>query len=214
MLNHSRRTALLATARSMNRLGLNQGTSGNVSVRTANGMLITPSALAYEQCRCSDLVELDMDGRVTRGERKPSSEWRLHLGIYQSRSEAGAVLHCHAPWCTTLACLERSIPAFHYMVAVAGGDSIPCAPYALYGSRELSDHVHAALADGRRACLLAHHGLVCFGADPQEALDLAIEVENLARCYGQALSIGEVPLLSSREMAEVMERFAAYRAAD
>lgn len=195
----------------MNRLGLNQGVSGNISLRQDDGMLITPSALAYDQCLGKDLVEVDMTGRVMRGSRKPSSEWRLHRDVYQARADAGAVLHCHSPWCTTLACLELDIPAFHYMVAVAGGDSIPCAPYALFGSQELSVHVRTALAEKGKACLLAHHGLVCLGSDPEDVLNLAVEVENLARCYGQALSIGKVPLLSGEQMAEVAQRFAAYR---
>ena len=211
MLNHSRRAALLHTARQMNRLGLNQGTSGNVSLRLDSGLLITPSALAYAQCRPGDMVELDMEGRVVRGTHSPSSEWRLHRDIYRSRPEAGAVLHCHSPWCTTLACLEQEIPPFHYMVAVAGGDAITCADYALFGTAELSEKTLAALSPDRRACLLAHHGLVCLGADPHDALTLAVEVENLARCYDQALQIGEVPLLSEAEMAAVREKFISYR---
>ncbi len=211
MLNHSQRAALLQTAREMNRLGLNQGTSGNVSLRLEKGLLITPSALPYDVCRPADMVELEMDGNVLQGQYKPSSEWRLHRDIYQARHEAGAVLHCHSPWCTTLACLEQEIPAFHYMVAVAGGDSIACADYALFGTAELSQKALAALSHGRRACLLAHHGQVCLGADLQEALALAVEVENLARCYGQALQIGKVPLLSDDEMEAVREKFTSYR---
>jgi L-fuculose-phosphate aldolase len=213
MLNHSRRAALLETARDMNRLGLNQGMSGNVSLRLKNGFLITPSALAYGACGPADMVELDMEGKGVRGQHKPSSEWQLHRDMYRSRPEAGAVLHCHSPWCTTLACLEQGIPAFHYMVAMAGGDSIACAEYALFGTSELSAKTLAALSNGRRACLLAHHGLVCIGPDLEEALTLAVEVENLARCYGQARQIGAVPLLSAAEMEEVREKFTSYRPA-
>ena len=211
MLNHSRRAALLETARDMNRLGLNQGMSGNVSLRLNKGFLITPSALAYGACAPADMVEIDMEGKRVRGQHNPSSEWRLHRDIYRSRPGAGAVLHCHSPWCTTLACLEQEIPPFHYMVAMAGGDSIACAEYALFGTVELSEKVLAALSGGRRACLLAHHGLVCFGSELEEALNLAVEVENLARCYGQARQIGAVPLLSAAEMEEVRNKFASYR---
>ncbi len=211
MTAQSKRRALIETARTMNRVGLNQGTSGNLSLRLDEEFLITPSALAYDRCTTADLVRLDMNGEVTGGTRKPSSEWRIHRDIYRQRPEARAILHAHPPWCTTLACLQRDIPPFHYMVAVAGGSSIACAPYALFGSRQLSDNVLAALDEGRCACLLAHHGMVSFADGPDQVLALAIEVENLARVYVQALQVGEVPLLSGQEMEEVMERFAEYR---
>ena len=212
MLLHSQRNALLQTALTMNQEGINQGTSGNLSVRTEDGFLITPSALAYDQCRAGDIVQLNMDGEVTGGTRKPSSEWRLHRDIYVGRPEALAVLHAHPPWCTTLACLEREIPPYHYMVAMAGGDSIRCAPYALFGTRELSDNTLAALTGGRCACLLAHHGMVCFAGGLQDVLALAIEVENLARVYVQALQVvGEPQLLSAQEMDAVKERFVDYK---
>ncbi len=212
MLAHTKRYALVETARSLNRTGLNQGTSGNISLRVENGFYITPSALAYDQCRPADIVELDMEGRVVVGTRKPSSEWRLHRDIYAHRNQAGAVLHAHPPWCTTLACLELSIPSYHYMVAIGGGDSIACAPYALFGTAELSANVLAAMDNDRCACLLAHHGMVCFSADLQSVVALALEIENLARIYGQAMQTGEkVPLLTRREMDQVRKRFAAYR---
>jgi len=212
MMAYTRRHALLETALAMNRTGLNQGTSGNLSLRLSDDeFLLTPSALAYERCSSADLVTLNRDGTVVDGVRKPSSEWRIHRDIYQDRAEAGAILHAHPPWCTTLACLERAIPCFHYMVAVAGGDTISCAPYAVFGSRELSENVLAALAGGRCACLMAHHGMVCFARDLDAVLALAIEVENLARIYVQALQVGKVPLLSAKEMARVQERFEEYR---
>ncbi len=200
---------LLATARAMNSLGLNQGASGNVSVRCRDGLLITPSALAYDRCATGDLVWMDLEGRA-QGQRKPSSEWRMHRDIYCRYPEAAAILHAHCVHCTTLACLERSIPAFHYMIAVAGGDSIRCAPYAAFGTQELSDRAIEALA-ARRAALLGHHGMICHAADLEQVLALAVEVETLARIYLQALPIGEPPLLSPVAMAEVMERFTAYR---
>jgi len=211
MLNHTRRHALIHAARSMNAIGLNQGTSGNLSLRHDDGFLITPSALAYDRCTAADMVELTMEGQVAAGAGKPSSEWRLHRDIYAQRKKAGAVLHAHPPWCTTLACLEREIPACHYMVAMAGGDSIRCAPYALFGSSELSRNVLSALDEDRTACLLAHHGMVCVAGDLESVLALAIEVENLARIYTQALQVGEVPLLSCREMRKVKEQFKDYK---
>ena len=203
------RAQLLATARAMNGCGLNQGTSGNVSVRSGAGFLITPSALAYDRCEADDLVWLDDAGNAS-GRRRPSSEWRMHRDLYRHYPDAGAILHAHSPHCTALACLERAIPPFHYMVAVAGGDTVPCAPYATFGSQALSDAAVEALRD-RRAALLAHHGMVCYAADLDNLLALAIEVESLARLYLLALPVAEPPLLSPAQMAEVLARFADYR---
>lgn len=211
MLDHTRRKSLLATAVAMNDQGLNRGTSGNLSCRLDNGFLITPSALAYERCTTADLVVVDMEGNVMSGSRKPSSEWRLHRDIYLNRPEAGAVLHAHPPWCTTLACLERDIPSYHYMVAIAGGDSIACAPYALFGSSDLSGNVLAALDGGRSACLLAHHGMVCFAGGLDGILALAAEVENLAQVYAQCLQVTEPPLLTKEEMEAVKKKFIDYK---
>ncbi len=204
------RDALLVTARAMNSQGLNQGTSGNVSVRQGDGFLITPSALAYDQCRPKDLVWLDMEGQA-QGERRPSSEWRMHRDIYASYPQAGAVLHAHSLYCTTLACLEEPIPAFHYMVAMAGGDSIRCAPYATFGSQALSDAAVAALEE-RTATLLGHHGMLCYAADLAHVLTLAVEVETLARMYVQALQIRRPAVLSTEEMTKVLEQFSGYKA--
>lgn len=204
------RGQLLATARAMNGCGLNQGTSGNLSVRSGAGFLITPSALAYDRCAADDLVWLD-DAGTASGHRRPSSEWRMHRDLYRHYPDAGCILHAHSPHCTALACLERTIPPFHYMVAVAGGDTVPCARYATFGSQALSDAVVEALRD-RRAALLAHHGMVCYAADLDNLLALAIEVESLARLYLLALPVAEPPLLSPAQMAEVLERFADYRA--
>jgi L-fuculose-phosphate aldolase len=194
----------------MNSQGLNQGTSGNISVRSGEGFLITPSALAYEQCAPVDVVWVDWAGQAT-GKRKPSSEWRMHRDIYRHYPQAGAVLHAHSLYCTTLACLERSIPAFHYMVAMAGGDTIRCAPYATFGTQALSDAVVDALHD-RCAALLGHHGMICFAADLDRVLALAVEVETLARIYLQALQVAEPPVLPDAEMAEVLRRFGDYKA--
>lgn len=204
------REQLLAIAREMNTSGLNQGTSGNLSVRWKNGYLLTPSALPYDACRPEDLVFMDMNGQ-SQGKRKPSTEWRMHRDIYIARPEAHCVLHAHPVWCTTLACLEREIPPFHYMVAVAGGDSIPCAPYRLFGSQELSDVLLQTMKQ-RRACLLAHHGLVCCTKSLDNLLPLAVEIEALAKIYVQALQIQEEPpLLSAEQMKQVQRRFISYR---
>jgi len=211
--NEALRRKLLASARTMNQLGLNQATSGNLSVRCGEGFLITPSALAYEHCTPADVVWLDFSGQPkgAAGQRKPSSEWRMHRDIYHGNPRAGCILHAHCPYCSVLACLERPIPPFHYMVAVAGGDSIRCAPYATFGTQELSDGVVEALRD-RCAALLAHHGMICFAGDLDRVLDLALEVENLARVYVLALQIAEPPWLSTEQMAEVLHRFREYKA--
>lgn len=203
------RSALIETCREMNRLGLGRGTSGNASVRAPGGLLITPSAIPYESMTPDDIVLLAPDGRVLDGRREPSSEWRLHARVLAARPDAGAVLHAHSPYATSLACLRRPIPPFHYMVAVGGGTDIPVAPYATFGTEELADHVATALED-RQACLMANHGLVVLGLDPADTLARAVEVEALARQYLQALAVGEPELLSDEEMEEVLERFREY----
>lgn len=203
------RAQLIETALQMETMGLNQGMSGNLSVRIKEGFLITPSALPYNQCRAEDIVLMDLEGNAA-GSRKPSSEWRFHHDVYVQRQDAGAVLHAHSPWSTTLACLQTPIPAFHYMVAVAGGEDIRCAPYATYGTQALSDYALKALQN-RKACLLANHGLLCLDADLNKVLALAIEVEDLARVYSQTLQIGKPVLLSHAEMMKVIEKFKDYR---
>ena len=209
MLLLTARRQLITTALAMNSLELNKGTSGNLSVRCNNTILITPSALAYDRCQPGDIVSMDLDG-TSHGRRRPSSEWRLHLDILQAHPEAGAVLHAHPLWCTTLACLEKEIPPFHYMVAMAGGSTIPCAEYAVYGSAELSQHVMAVLHD-RTACLMSHHGMVCFADTLAKVLTLAVEVENLAQVYCQALQLAEPALLDKAQMDAVQAKFADYR---
>ncbi|NOL46002.1 L-fuculose phosphate aldolase [Synechococcus sp. MIT S9220] len=201
------RQQLVTVARRMNGTGLNQGTSGNLSVRIEEGILVTPSSLPYEQMEVGDLVALDLSGQpLKEKQRRPSSEWRLHADVLSCRPEAMAVLHCHPIHATALACHDRGIPAFHYMVAVAGGDEIRCAPYATFGTKELSDNVVNALAQ-RNACLLARHGMVTLGKDLESALRVAVEVETLARMYLQALQLGEPPLLSTQQMQAVHAQF-------
>lgn len=192
----------------MNALGINQGKAGNVSVRVAGGLLITPSGVDYARMAPDDIVRIDEAG-TAHGERPPSSEWRFHFDIMRRRPDAGAILHAHPPYCTALACLRREIPAFHYMVAVAGGESIRCAPYATFGTQALSDNALAALA-GRKACLLANHGMICVERDLDSVLALAVEVETLARQYCIALQTGEPVLLPAAEMATVLRKFRSY----
>jgi len=207
-MNTEPRQTVIATARAMNDSGLNRGTSGNLSVRHRDGMLITPSGVPYAELRPRDIVFVDADGRA-EGALRPSSEWRFHHDIYRARPEAGAILHAHPAHCTALACLNRPLPAFHYMVAIAGGHDIRCAPYATFGTQELSDHALRAL-QGRRACLLANHGLLCFASGPAAALDLALEIERLAESYLACLAAGEPVVLDDEEMERVLLRFADY----
>ncbi|MCC5858472.1 MAG: class II aldolase/adducin family protein [Ectothiorhodospiraceae bacterium] len=200
--------ALVETAREINRRGLNQGRSGNLSARHGDGMLISASGSQFDTIDAADFVETDFDGNG-RGARRPSSEWAFHAAIYRQRPDAASVVHVHSPWATTLACLRRPIPPFHYMVAVAGGRDIPCAPYATFGTDALAEHVAEALRN-RNACLLANHGQVALADTVSGALELAMEVELLARCYGQALSLGEPALLTDQEMDEALQRFRGY----
>ncbi len=193
----------------MSRRGLSPGTSGNVSLRATDGFLITPSALPYDDTEPEDVVLVTMTGEA-RGPRRPSSEWRIHLDIYAARPDVGAVVHAHPPFSTTLACLEREIPPFHYMVAAAGGTSIRCAGYATFGTQALSDLAVTALED-RRACLLAHHGMLAVGNGLDAALQLAVEVESLAQQYWQALAIAEPPLLNDAQMQDALNQFVGYR---
>lgn len=201
------RQTMVETCRRMNAAGLNQGTSGNLSVRDGDGLLITPTSLPYDRMEPGDIVRMRFDGSFD-GTRRPSSEWRFHRDILAARADVGAVLHCHSVYATTLACHHRPIPSFHYMVAVAGGTTIRCAPYATFGTQALSDHAVAAL-EGRRACLLGQHGQIALGASAEAALALAIEVETLARLYLQAQAFGEPPVLSDDEMARVLAQFRA-----
>jgi L-fuculose-phosphate aldolase len=202
------RAAIVATAREMNAAKINRGKSGNVSARLGAGFLITPTGIPYDATTPDDIVAMTLDG-VAGGDRAPSSEWRFHRDLYRAREEFHAIVHVHAPFATTLACLRRGIPAFHYMVATAGGHDIRCAPYATFGSPELAALAVAAMAK-RRACLLANHGMIAAGRDLAGALALAIEVEGLAEMYWRALQIGEPALLSDAEMDVVLGKFLTY----
>jgi L-fuculose-phosphate aldolase len=212
MTEHALREQIVDTAREMERLGINQGTSGNVSTRWLDGFLITPSGVPAAKLQAESIVWLPMDiqepsALIDAG--RPSSEWRFHRDILQSRPDAHAVVHTHSTAATALAIHARDMPAHHYMVAAAGGNSIRCAPYATFGSQALSDHALAALA-GRSACLLAHHGVIALGRDLGRALWLAHEVEVLAKQYLLACQLGTPPVLPDEEMQMVVEKFRNY----
>jgi L-fuculose-phosphate aldolase len=202
------RNAIVAACRAMEAAGLNQGTSGNVSVRWGDGLLITPSGRPYDAMGPADIVALDREGRFDHP-LKPSSEWRFHRDILAARPELGAVVHAHPVHATAFAICRRDIPAAHYMIAAAGGPTIRCGGYAEYGTEALSRIALAAL-EGRLACLLANHGLIACGADLDRALWLAIEVETLCRQYAAALQVGTPVILSDEEIARVVERFKSY----
>jgi L-fuculose-phosphate aldolase len=203
------RGEVVAICRALAQGGLTHGTSGNVSVRRdAASLFISPTGMAYATLEEADIPLLTMEGRWF-GRRLPSSEWRFHRDIMAARSEVNAIVHTHSPQATALACNGRGIPPFHYMVAVAGGNDIRCAPYHRFGSQELSDAAVAAL-DGRNACLLANHGVIALGATAQAALKLAAEVEALAVQYIAALTIGDVQLLDDARMLEAVNQFRTY----
>lgn len=204
------RKQIVHSSNEMERQGLTRGSSGNISTRTDSGFLVTPSGMPPHTLVQDDIVHIDMAGHPT-GRRKPSSEWRFHRDIYAARPEIGAIVHCHPPFGIALASHGRGIPAFHYMVAMAGGADIRCAPYATYGTQELSDHAVAAM-EGRFACLLANHGMIAAGRTLERAMALAVEVESLAEGYWRALQIGEPTLLDAAEMAIVIEKFKSYGA--
>lgn len=204
------RAALIAAACALDGLGFMPGKSGNLSIRTPRGFLITPSGLPYAATAPEDLVEVAEDGRVLEGARRPSSEWRFHAAIYAARPEAGAVVHTHSPFATALSCARQGIPPLHYMIVQAGGPDIRCAAYATFGTAALAAATVAAL-EGRRAALLANHGVVALGRSLAAAQALAMEVENLARQYLALRAARLAPvLLTEEELAEVTAGFADY----
>jgi L-fuculose-phosphate aldolase len=197
------RTEIVATCRKLNAMGLNQGTSGNISVRASEGYLLTPSGMDYDLMQPEDIVPMSFEGSYA-GNRVPSTEWRFHRDILRTRPEVDVVIHTHSMFCTTLAIHGRSIPAMHYLITAAGGNDIRCAPYVTPTTQALSDVALKAL-EGRRACLLAHHGAIVIGTTLSATLALLVEVENLAEQYWRALQIGEPPLLNDAQLAEVFE---------
>jgi L-fuculose-phosphate aldolase len=213
--HHELRLELIATALAMNEVGINQGTSGNISARAGeDGFLITPSGVPYDQMRPEQVVLVDLGSAQYYGDHLPSSEWRFHLDIYRARPEAQSILHAHSTYCTAVSALGEPIPAFHYMIASAGGKTIPCARYETFGTQPLSDSILAAM-DGVRACLMANHGMICYDRTLPKALGLAVEVECLARQYSVACSLGNslgqpVSILSDEEMDVILAKFQTY----
>ncbi|WP_157449942.1 class II aldolase/adducin family protein [Bradyrhizobium sp. ARR65] len=205
---NEKRQAIIDACRGMNALGINQGTSGNISVRHGEGMLITPTSVPYDWMTPEQIVFMAMDGSFAEGQR-PSSEWRFHLDILRARPEIHAVVHAHPTYATILAIMGLDIPPVHYMIAAAGGDNIRCAPYATFGTPELSEYAVKAL-EGRFACLLDHHGMIAIGPSLDRALWLAVEVETLARQYHGCLQIGKPPLLDSDEIERVRQKMVGY----
>lgn len=203
------RRAVLETALAMSRSGLSPGRSGNVSCRFGDGMIITPTSIAYENMSEDDIVFVRADGSVMGDQCKPSSEWHFHLAAYAGRPDCNALVHTHSMHATVLACAHKPIPAFHYMVAVAGGDDIPCVPYATFGTKALADFVTQGLKN-RDAILMANHGQIAIGETLSEALELAQEVEVLAEQYYKVLTLGAVHVLSEEEMNQAIEKFKTY----
>jgi len=209
MTDMAQRRALVVAAGESVRLGLNHGTTGNLSVRSPGGFLIIPTGSRCDRITAADLVAMDLDGNVRGGGGAPSSEWRLHRDLYQARPDVGGVVHSHPVFATTLACHRMHLPAVHYMIAVTGASSVQCARYATFGTAELSDAVLEAIG-AARACLLANHGMVAVGADLGQALRVATEVESVAELYWRALQIGTPTILSDAELAAVHAKFASY----
>ncbi len=209
----SLRKGIIETALTMSDCGLSPGRSGNVSARFKDGMLITPTGMAYHELEADDVVFVESDGSVAGKQRKPSSEWRFHLAAYQTRADRHAAVHAHSLHATVLSCVKKPIPAFHYMVAIAGGKDIPCVPYATFGTEELARHVARGLKE-RDACLMASHGQIAIGADLGAALELAFEVETLAEQYYKVLLLGEMnvssDVLSDSAMEDMVEKFKTY----
>jgi L-fuculose-phosphate aldolase len=202
------RSEIVRIANKLDAQGLNRGTSGNLSARYGEDMLITPSGMGAEGLTEDDIVFVSMDG-TARGRWQPSSEWLFHRDIYAQRADAGAVVHTHSVAATALACLRKAIPPFHYMIALTGGDNIRCAKYATFGTQELSDHALHALR-GRKACLLANHGMIAAGKNLDEAFKITVEVETLSEMYLRALQAGQPVLLTADEFRAAQERFASY----
>lgn len=206
------REKLISTACRTLNCGLNKGVAGNVSVRTEengeSGFLITPTGIPYASLVPEDIVFMRADGSPS-GLRKPSSEWRFHRDVYAARPEAGAIVHAHSPFATSLACQRREIPAFHYMIARFGGDTVRCTQYATFGTAALSAAVLTAM-EGRTACLLANHGMLVYGHSLDVAFDLAVELESLCEQYWRVCQLGEPVLLDADEMRTVLDKFAHY----
>jgi L-fuculose-phosphate aldolase len=202
------RQSIIDACRSMSGLGLNQGTAGNISVRWHDGLFVTPSGIPYHEMSADDIVHLRMDGSYDHP-LAPSSEWRFHRDILQSRADVGAIVHAHPTYCTAFAICRKEIPAAHYMIAAAGGPTVRCASYATFGTAELSEAALQAL-EGRTCCLLSNHGMIATGANLGKAMWLAVELETLCRQYAVALQVGDPAILPDEEIARTIEQFKNY----
>ena len=200
---------IIKFAKMLNDKKLSALRSGNISIRYKNGFLITPSGQKYSSLKVKDIVFVNLKGEFNN-KQKPSSEWRFHQDIYISKTNAKAIVHSHSTNATALSTHNKKIPAFHYMVALAGGSDIKCAKYATYGTRELSKNILKALKN-RFACLIANHGQITFGSSLAEAFELAEEVDNLAKQYIKALLLGRPKLLSLNEMKKVLNKSKTYK---
>ena len=211
MTKKTKFTVLIETALQLQKIGLNHGATGNCSCRDGDTYLITPSGVETQNLSEDKIVRMDFEGNVVDSisNLKPSSEWRFHQDIMSKRQEVRAVVHTHSIFASTVSLFGNELPPFHYMIAVAGGSSVRCAPYAMFGTQELSDNIIDALVD-RKACLIANHGLVSIGANLAEALQIAEEIEHLCQLYIEAKKLGEPNLLNQKQMIEVIERFQSY----
>ena len=211
MTKKTKFTVLIETALQLQKIGLNHGATGNCSCRDGDTYLITPSGVETQNLSEDKIVRMDFEGNVVDSisNLKPSSEWRFHQDIMSKRQEVRAVVHTHSIFASTVSLFGNELPPFHYMIAVAGGSSVRCAPYAMFGTQELSDNIIDALLD-RKACLIANHGLVSIGANLAEALQIAEEIEHLCQLYIEAKKLGEPNLLNQKQMIEVIERFQTY----
>jgi len=202
------RDAAVAAVRKLDALGMNRGSTGNVSLRLREGMLITPTGMGADDLRAQDMVWLGWNGAL-EGAWQPSSEWHFHHAIYLARPDLQAIVHTHSVHAAALACLRRGLPAFHYMVAVAGGHDVPCVPYHLFGTEALSQAVAAAMQH-RDACLMANHGLVAAGSSIARAMKVAQEIESLCEVYLKALAVGDPAVLTREQMDDVIDKFKHY----
>ena len=197
-------------AKKLNTENLSALRSGNISIRYKDGFLITPSGVKYSLLKNEDIVFVSLDGKFEKSKHKPSSEWRFHKDIYQKKNEANAIVHAHSVYATAVSTHGKPIPAFHYMVALAGGNDIKCADYATFGTEELSQNIIKAL-ENRKACLMSNHGQVAFEKSLDKAFELAEEIENICQQYINALKLGEPKILSINEMNKILEKIKSYK---